>query len=445
MFHNQTIKEKLLRGGGWAFSGKFITALVALGSNALLARLLSPEELGAYFLTVSLVSVATITAQLGLTQTIIKLVAESMGAARPARARLAVRWAVRLTSVGALTVACGLAFGGGSWVANHIFHSKIMSPIMGLAAVWVIIISFQQLIAEIFRGFHDIRLATCFGGLVTGLLAMLMFLGLWLWQQDGGELYQVIIITLVAGFSSLALSSIILWNKLINLPASKGDAITGSEIIKISWPLWVTGLFLLVLGQVDLWIMGVFRSAEEVAIYGAVFRIVALITIPLMIVNAVAPPVIAEMYAAGETKKMESILRTVATYASIPSLIVLGAFALYGKSILGVFFGEYYRSGATILIILSVGQLVNVWAGSCGMVLIFTRYQSTMMLITALSGVCTAYLAWFLVEKYAGVGVAVSASLGMILQNLMMLIAAKRKVGVWTHMKMPAIKNIRLR
>lgn len=442
MLHKRSIKEKLMKGGAWAFAGKVITALTGLAVNALLARLLTPEELGAYFLTFSLVTLAVITAHLGLTQAIVRFVAESMGTERPGRARLAVRWVVRLVFIGALLMACTLAFGGGSWVANNFFHSEMMSQVMGLAAVWVVLLSLQQLMAEIFRGFHDIRLATIFGGLVIGLLAMLMFLGLWL-LQGFSDLQQVILVTLVAALSSVILSSLLLWKKLCDLPLTLGDEIRVSEILRISGPLWVTNLTLFVLVQIDLWIMGIYRSPEEVAIYGAASRTVALVTMPLLIVNAVVPPLIAEMYAQGKIKELETALRAVATLTGIPSLIVLGGFVFFGDSILTLFFGEYYQTGAIVLTILSVGQLANVWAGSCGLTLMLTGHQSIMMLITVFCGLFTAVLAWFLVSQYGGWGVAVAASSGMTIQNLLMLLFVKKKVGVWTHVNLSLVRKVK--
>jgi O-antigen/teichoic acid export membrane protein len=442
MLYKRSIKEKLLKGGAWAFSGKLATAFTGLAANALLARLLTPEEMGAYFLTFSLVSVAAIIAQLGLTQAIVRLVAESLGTDRSARARLAVHWVVRIAGFGALLMSCALAFGGGAWVASRLFHSEIMSQVMGLAAVWVVIITFQQLMAEIFRGFHDIRLATVFGGLITGLLAMLMFLGLWL-LQGYGDIHHIILLTLIAGFSSIALSSVLLWKKLSLLPWPSDEEISGLEIISISWPLWVTNLTIFVLVHVDLWIMGMFRSPEEVAVYGAALRMVTLITMPLLIVNAVVPPLIAEMHAQGKIKELEVVLRTAASLTGFPSLIVLGAFVFFGDSILGILFGEYYKVGGIVLAVLSIGQLANVWAGSCGLVLMLTGHQTAMMIITVCCGLFTAILGWELVSQYGGVGVAIAASSGMVLQNLSMLFFAKKSTGIWTHMDPLMISEFR--
>lgn len=438
MLHKRSIKEKLLKGGAWAFVGKLVTSLATLAANALLARLLSPEEMGAYFLTLSLVSMGAIMAQFGLTQAIVKLVAESLATGRPTRARLAVKYSVRMTGVGALLVACILTFGGGLWLTSHLFNSRLMSQVMGLAAAWVVIVSFQNLIAEVFRGFHDVRLATFFGGLVTGALILAMFLGLWIFQGFG-DLHQIILITLVASFSSVAISSLILWDKLSDLSLPSGDEVSFLEIIRISWPLWVTSLIMFALSQVDLWIMGALRMPDEVATYGAAIRTVGLVIIPLIITNAVLPPIIAQMYAENNIKELETALRSVATITGLPSLIALLLLMVFGEAILLMLFGEFYQAGYMVISIVSVGYVVNVWSGSCGLVLMLTGHQSAMMKITIFCGIITTLLAWFLVKRYGGEGAAFAAASGMILQNLITVIYAKKNVGVRTYMSLKSL------
>jgi len=195
------LKRRLLSGGAWAFAGKIITVISSLVVNFLLARLLTPEEMGAYFLTFSLVSVAAMIAQLGLSQTVVRLVAESIGTGQPGRAAAAIRIVFRFGAIGSLLMAGFLALGIGAWIARTVFDSTIMAGVILLASLWVMVMTCQNLLAESFRGFHDIRLATIFGGLVTSVLSALLFGVLWVWQGRA-SLSQVIVLALVAGGTS---------------------------------------------------------------------------------------------------------------------------------------------------------------------------------------------------------------------------------------------------
>ena len=439
MIVQTSIKNRILGGGVWAFSGKVATVFSGLVINAILARLLTPGELGAYFLTVSLVWTASIVAQLGLHTTVVSLVAESMATHRQARAKQSIKLSLLLTLVGGLIVGSILAFGGGKWIADGVFHSHFMSQAMGLVAVWVIIFTFQNLIAEIFRGFHDIRLATIYGGLSTSFLSMLMFGALWFYQGHS-DFREIIILSVVAGLISIIFSSLITGRSLNQLP-SNGNSIQVKDILRISWPIWITTLAFFVLSQVDLWILGLFGSHGEVAVYGAAMRLMVVVAMPLVIVNSVVPPIIAEMYAQNNIKILERILRTTATFAGLPAIIVFIVFIFWGDISMLLIFGDSYTVGSQVLVILSIGQVANVLAGSCGLTLMLTGHQTQVMIITIVSGIGTVVGALLLVRSFAGMGVASAAAVGMIVQNILLVLVTKRKVGVWTHFGLGTIRD----
>jgi len=176
------------------------------------------------------------------------------------------------------------------------------------------------------------------------------------------------------------------------------------------------------------------RGADEVAVYGAAMRLMSLVSMPLLIVNGVVPPIIAQMYAQRKTAELERILRTTATFAGVPSLIVLVIFVFWGGDVLSMIYGPSFLQASGILLFLSVGQMVNVWAGSCGLTLMMTGHQIEILVITLLTGFVTTIMALITVQPWGGLGVAGSAMAGMILQNSAMLGMTYRRVGIRTDM-----------
>ena len=425
-----SIRKRLVSGGAWVVAGKLIAAIAAVVVNALLARLLAPDEMGAYFLTFSLVSVFTVGAQLGLNHTVVRLVAESLSIQKAGRAAKSVRLVLGLGVSGALVVAAVLAMGAGKWLTWHLFGSDLVAKIMGLAALWVVILGTQGLVAESFRGFHDIRLATLFGGVFTSVLSGLLFAGLWL-IQGHSDLGQIVTFSIVAAATNVLIGFLFLRIKLE--PKGLEPDLTARTVLGIAWPIWITNLALVVLTQADLWIVGMFRAQEEVAIYGAAARFAPIVSMPLMIVNAIVPSLIADLYTKGAKNDLCNALRASASVAVIPAFVVLTSFIFFGGPMLGEVYGHYYRDGATALVLLSLGQFVNVWAGSCGIVLVMTGNQALMMLISIACGVINISAAVLVVDRYGLNGVAAVAAATMILQNGLMLMSSKRKTGMWTH------------
>src|SRR5581483_4666855 len=118
---------------------------------------------------------------------------------------------------------------------------------------------------------------------------------------------------------------------------------------------------------IDLLVLGAFRPQPEVALYGAATRLVVLVATPLWILRGVLPPLIAELHAQGRRVELERTLRAGATLAGLPSLLILLVFVFFGRPVMGVLYGSFYRKGALVLVLLSLGRLVSVWAGSSGL------------------------------------------------------------------------------
>ena len=187
------------------------------------------------------------------------------------------------------------------------------------------------------------------------------------------------------------------------------------------------------MAQSDLWILAAFRSDEEVAIYGAAVRLVSLIGLFFTIIDAIVPPLIARLQVQGQKQRLERILRTTATLVTLPVIAILLLFMLFGDMLLGFIFGDYYRSGATVLIILSLGQVVNVYTGSCSYTLVMMGQQRILFLVSIISAAISVCCGLIWVQSSGAIGVAVATTLGMSVQHILALCLVRYRCGIWTH------------
>jgi O-antigen/teichoic acid export membrane protein len=420
-------------GGAWATGGRVITAFTALATNALLARLLSPQDLGVYFLAFSIVQVGALLGSLGLEQAVVRFVAESIGLNQFERARHALVGSLMLGTLGALGVGAVYLLLGRT-LAGTLFHAPGLVAASGLVAGWIAVMTLQALVAGAFQSFHDLRLSTIFGGLTTGILLTASLGVLWLLVNQS-SLAITLLLAVGSGFANVLLAGWLLRRKVASLPPS--DSVSSpvriGTIMGVALPLSVSNVTVFALAQADLWIIGAFRPPEEVAIYGAAVRAVVLVAMPLVAVNAIAPPLIAELYAQGRRQELERALRAAATLAGIPAFLVLASFLIFGGPILALVFGDYYSQGATILRLLSLAQLVNVWSGVSMTTLAYTGNQTVMMLITIAGGLVTIIAGLGAVGPYGATGVAVTAAVGISAYNVALWLVARRKTRLWTH------------
>ena len=444
-----SLKTRLLSGSIWALAGRVLLAFVGLALNALLGRLLAPQDLGVFFLAFSVVSFFAVLSSLGLTTTVVRFVAENLGLNRPDLARdVVVKSLLLSVSVAVLASAAYATFG--SLFISRLFESPALAAIGGLTAIWILTLTLQSLLAETFRGFHDIRLAAAFsrsaagfGSLMAGTLLTISLAALWMLGERVG-LRGLMLLTVCSGGISVAVAGWLLMIRVKKLPdISQREKTTGfSSILRTTWPILVADITLLALTQADIWVVGAFQDQEEVAIYGAAARLVALVVMPLLIVQAVVPPVIAEKYAQGKTRELQKVLRTTATLAGIPAFIVLLCFLLFGGEILGIVFGGYYAQGAVILAALSLGQLASVWTGPCGVTLAMTGHQTLLMTITVFSGGATVVGALLSVGEFGATGVAVATGVGLALHNIAMSLGVKFVTGMRTDVDVKSFLDV---
>jgi O-antigen/teichoic acid export membrane protein len=417
--------------------------MISVVTNGLLARMLSPEAFGAYLLAFSIISAGAMIGALGLPKTVVRFIAESMVLNQPGRARKIIYTSIGLSALGAAGVSLAYYLVVGEAVSKYIFHSPALVAIVGLTAGWIAISVMQEIMAETFRGFHDIRWATLLGGLATGgksgglimrilLLACLVLI----WTTSGpADLRTVMLASIGSGAASTLLAILLLRKRVSSLDKRGAEkAINGQEALRDAFPTLLISLTTLVLlTSSDLWILGAFRSQEEVAVYGATARLVALISMPLLVTNMVLPPIIAEMYAEGKTVQLERTIRSFSTVCGIPALLLLVAFIFTGGPILSLVYGGYYQSGATVLVLLSLGKIAAVLTGSCGAVLQFTGHQRSMLRVSLLTSPLFIVGALLVVRDYGPIGVASMTATTMVLQNVALVLVARRETGMWTH------------
>ena len=429
------LRRKLIGGGAWALAGKSASLGLNFVTMALVTRLLDVGSVGVYQLGQSVVLATALVARLGLDNTVVYLVSNAMAQGRPARARRAVRMVLVLGACGAAAAWAALAFGGVDAlgrIAQKGSYARL--PVIAAAmGVWSAAVATQILASEAFKGFHAIREAVVYGGVVSGALTVGSF-------AVYGVLYGHVSLTTAAwttstsiGLSAIA-AVVALVGRARRLPASGAELDHPyADVVRQSMPVLVSNVMTYLLTNVDVWIVGGFLSERDLALYATPAKLVTLIGVSFMIANQVLPPLIGELAAKNDKRLMERTLRGTAFVVGVPSMIVVLVFVLAGGPVLRLVFGPAYESGATVLAILCIGQAANILTGSSLFALLMTGHGLAAMWISGSMGFLAAAACIFAVRHWGAVGVAAAVSAVIVVQQLVTLFVARRLVGVWTH------------
>lgn len=427
----QTIRARLKSGGVWALLGKLVATALAFLGSALLTRMLPAADVGAYFFILNLVVVLVAVAQFGLPHATVRLMAETgLVHAPPALGGLLC------TILGLALLACALT-AAGFFVVVHFLAGRVagFDAVLGhwgTVVAWVTAAVISSVLAEGFRGLHDIRAAAVFGAILPALLSYLLLLGVWFagWRVGLDDTLDIALGAVSLGLAvTLGVAA-----ARFGLLARRREIgpVALAHVVGTALPIWGVNVLSFSLSQLDVVILGMFRDGAEVAVYGAVTRLVALVTLPLVVVNLTISPLIAELHVQGRAQELQSLLRRSATLAGVPSVLVLAAFVLGGGRLLGLVYGSAYVGGASLLVVLSLGQIVNAWTGSCGTSMLMTGHQKPMLAIMTACGGATLLACLLLAPGFGALGIAVAIATGIALQNLAMMLVLKARVGIWT-------------
>ncbi len=288
--------------------------------------------------------------------------------------------------------------------------------------------------AEGFRAIKNIKLFSFFRSFaIFGLTAIILF-----FLNDSHK--NVGVDAFIFSVIFLAMLSIILWIKTISKKESlTEETISISVMIRESFPMFLSGSLFLFMSWVDILMLGNFNSQTDVGIYTIALKLAGLTTLILFAVNTILGPKISELY---HNKKMDSLVKIVQTAAkitfilSIPILLII---LLFPEFLLQLFGDEFNTiTGKHTLIILAIGQMINVFFGAVIYILDMTGKQITSRNILFFTAIINIALNYYLIPIYGIKGAAIATSVSIFCWTVLGAVYVKKYFGFYAF---PVLKN----
>lgn len=419
------LREILKKGAlalGLRVGGAGLNFLFAVYS----ARILGGEDYGLFMLSLTIVTILSVMVRLGLDNVIVRNVSASCEARNIPLAKGYFQRSV-------LIVICsGFVVGFIVFLLNPTLSSTAFSkPELNdpmIAMLWLLIpYSLALLIAEALKGLREIKDATITQAMIMpGLTVTILFVG-GFWAN--WELKDVIYIYVL----SASVAALFAWQRWHARVSSAGVAINPpfGALLRSGFPLLLATSGALIMSWTDTLVLGMYKSAEAVAIYTAASRTALLTSLILYAVNSISAPKFAALYAGGDLETLANLAQKTTVLMTIlvitPTLVLL----FYPELILRLF-GAEFAAGGMALAILALGQFVNVACGSVGYLLSMTGHETVMRTIM-LTSAAFNILASLMLVRYMGMqGVAIATAISTVLWNVWMMWAVKRYLGFWT-------------
>jgi O-antigen/teichoic acid export membrane protein len=201
------------------------------------------------------------------------------------------------------------------------------------------------------------------------------------------------------------------------------------EWLRASLPMMLIAGVWMANNNITTLIVGALDGPRAAGVYSVVQKGAEVIVILLYATNMPLAPAVARLHARGDQPGLEHTTERMARATLLVSAPVAVAFMVFPHLYLELF-GASFQMGATALVILAFGQLVNAAAGPSGNVLIMTGQERIAVRGVAAGLLANVVLAVVLVPPLGVTGGAIAFASSLALWNTVLVVLARRLVGV---------------
>lgn len=418
--------RNLVRGGLAGIVATLTNRALTIVSAMLLARLLGTDGYGIYAFAIATMMILTIVSEFGMYMLLVREVSsaharDDWGALLGLR-REAISFALLLSgAIGALGAVV-------LWLTP-----LVPDPTERLALTLVLILlpinTMVRLGSAILSGLR--RLASAQTAelvlfpamLVAGLLAIYVFHGPVVLPQTA------LMAQIGAGVCATAIIFFIVHRAFGPGRDQKAISRRPLELRRLALPFLLIGAGASFTQQIDTVIISIFMSHADTAHYRVAAQAATLTWFGAQILQAISAPYFSRFFHQQDYRSLARLYYVANALAVLAALPVVVIFALFGRALIALTFGPEFTDAQPLLMILSVGYLLNVACGPAGSLLVMSGEERLASWVLLCMTAGTVALSLILVKVAGPMGVAFATAGGVAGYQLALRIFIKRRFG----------------
>jgi len=207
-----------------------------------------------------------------------------------------------------------------------------------------------------------------------------------------------------------------------------------------SVPIFMVEGFYLLLTHADVLLLRQYRGPEEVALYYAAAKTLALVAFVSFSVSAATAHKFSEYHVAGNKEQLSTFLADSIKWTFWPSLAATIVILALGRPFLSLF-GAHFVDGYYLMFILAIGPLARASVGPVERLLNMVGEQRVCMYVYAAAFAMNIALCVILIPPFGIAGAAWAISGAMMLEAVLLFVVTKRRLGlhvfIWRPKSVP--------
>jgi len=409
---------------GKVFLVRVASALLALVSQVLLARFMGAYEFGIYIYVWTWVLMIGALSDMGLSSAARRFIPEytELKAFDHLRGFIAgSRWLAF-----AIATVIGASGALGVWLLqDHINHYTVIP--LYLACLSIPIYGLVQTQAGIAQSYDWPNLALMPFYIWRQLAITVLMGAAWFFGAPTDAVTAMIVAVVTTWLVTIGQLAVL--ERRLKRKVEPGPKIYEPKTwLATSLPIFVVEGFYLLLTYVDILMLENMRSPNEVAVYYAGARLLAIVAFVYFAIAGATTHKFTQYHVAGDKERLASFFKETTRWTFWPSLAVCAVILAFGYPLLGLF-GPNFGEGYVVMFILAVGMLARAAVGPAERLLNMLGERTQCASIYAIAFAINLALCFVLIPRLGIEGAAISTSTALVVESIMLYRTAKRRLG----------------
>lgn len=389
------------------FVGTMFTAVAGYLFKVFLARFLGAEALGLYALGMTIIGFFGIFNALGIPQAAVRFVAVYTATGKLHDLRSFLLRSLGCLSLANLVLALVVILVG-PWIAVHFYRTPELGRYVTYFALIMVGGALTTFFGQVLQGYKDVSrrtVITNFVGtpLMMVLTVLLVKIGFGLDGYLAAQVASPVVVISLLMAVVWKLTPVTARNLRGPLPPLEG------QVLSFSAAAFAMSVLEFLLAQVDKILIGFYINAREVGIYSVAMAIVAFVPVALQSVNQIFSPTIADLHARGQQVLLGRLFQTLTKWILGSTLPLAVGVIVFARPLMRIF-GPTFEPGWLVLVIGTLGQLVNSGTGSVGYMLLMSGNQRRLIKVQAVMTTLLVLLNLVLIPMLGILGAALAAA-----------------------------------